>query len=109
MAPATSHHPGTAAAPADSDRWLICGAPRQLSRARELAGADAKGRADKVQVLCGGCTQCDPATIETYRWLATGTSGDACAAAEFSQGAVAVTALPEHSRGGVEVVERRSC
>lgn len=29
----------------------------------------AKRRICEVPVACGGCTQCDPATIETYRWL----------------------------------------
>lgn len=28
-----------------------------------------KGKVCRVPVACGGCTQCDPATIETYRWL----------------------------------------
>jgi hypothetical protein len=28
-----------------------------------------KGRVCQVPVACGGCTQCDPDTIETYRWL----------------------------------------
>ena len=29
-----------------------------------------KGKICRVPVACGGCTQCDPATIETYRWIA---------------------------------------
>ena len=29
----------------------------------------AKGQVCRIPTSCGGCTQCDPATIETYRWI----------------------------------------
>jgi len=29
----------------------------------------AKGKVCRIPMACGGCTQCDPATIETYRWV----------------------------------------
>ena len=29
----------------------------------------AKGKVCRIPIECGGCTQCDPATIEIYRWI----------------------------------------
>ncbi len=29
-----------------------------------------KGNVELVPIACGGCTDCDPATIEIYRWQA---------------------------------------
>lgn len=28
-----------------------------------------KGKVCEVPLACGGCTQCDPATVRMYRWL----------------------------------------
>lgn len=28
-----------------------------------------KGKVCRIPMQCGGCTQCDPLTIETYRWI----------------------------------------
>ncbi len=28
-----------------------------------------KGKVSEIPVACGTCTQCDPTTIATYRWL----------------------------------------
>lgn len=28
-----------------------------------------KGKVCRIPIECGGCTQCDPATTEIYRWV----------------------------------------
>ena len=28
-----------------------------------------KGKVCQVPLACGGCTECDPTTVEMYRWL----------------------------------------
>ncbi|MBT8240631.1 MAG: FeoC-like transcriptional regulator [Acidimicrobiia bacterium] len=28
-----------------------------------------RGKVCRIPMSCGGCTQCDPTTIETYRWV----------------------------------------
>jgi predicted ArsR family transcriptional regulator len=28
-----------------------------------------RGKVCRIPTACGGCTQCDPTTIETYRWV----------------------------------------
>ncbi len=29
----------------------------------------SKGKVCRIPTSCGGCSQCDPTTIETYRWV----------------------------------------